>query len=113
MRPPSEAGGPPLELLRRRLSMISGERQTVRADAAVNRVLELLSEENFATEAGKTGMSGVIELECGVLEQVWEDPRVFNRRNQLERQGVTIECVPVESSVAGRDFHRCRLRVTF
>lgn len=101
------------DALRRRLSYLSGEGQSRRADAAVQRVLNLLSDDNLATEAGKAPAGNCFELECGVLDQVWEDPRIFNRRAQLERQGVVVERVPVETTIAGRTFRRTRLKVQF
>lgn len=101
------------DALRRRLSMLAGEAQSQRANAAVQRVLSLLSDDALAAEAQKALNAGEFELECGVLDQVWEDPRVFNRRNQLQRQGITVERVPVETYVAGKTFRRTRLRVEF
>ncbi|MCA8928974.1 MAG: hypothetical protein KDC18_12960 [Alphaproteobacteria bacterium] len=101
------------DALRRRLSLAAGEAQSHRADAAVQRVLALLSDENLASEAAHAPSPEGFELECGVLEQVWEDPRVYNRRGQLERQGVTVEQVEVETTVAGKTFRRTRLRVGF
>ncbi len=101
------------DVLRRRLSLLAGEGQSHRADAAVQRVLSLLADDNLATEAAKMHSANGIELECGVLDQVWEDPRVFNRRNQLQRQGIIVERVPVETTIAGRTFRRTRLRVRF
>jgi len=93
--------------------MVAGEAQSQRVDAAVQRVLMLLSDDALAAESAKAVTAGEFELECGVLDQVWEDPRVFNRRNQLERQGIKVERVPVETEVAGRTFQRTRLRVQF
>lgn len=101
------------DVLRRRLSLLAGEGQSRRADAAVQRVLSLLSDDNLATEAAKAHSADSFELECGVLDQVWEDPRIFNRRNQLQRQGIIVERTPVETIIAGRIFRRTRLRVRF
>lgn len=101
------------EVLRRRLNQISGEQQSRRADAAVQRVLALLTDENLAAEVTRSGQAGRIELECGILDQIWEDPRLFNRRNQLQRQGVTLERIYVESTVSGRTFQRSKLVITF
>lgn len=112
-RPDTTFRRQPSDVLRRRLNRLAVEAQSHRADAAVERVLMLLSDDNLAEEAAKAQKSGELVLECGVLDRVWDDPRVFNRRNQLQRQGITVELVPVETTVADRTFHRTRLKVTF
>ena len=113
MRPRSPDKSTANDALRRRLTQMAVEGQARRADAAVQRVLTMLSDEQLATEAGKAQSADSFELECGVLDQVWDDPRVFNRRGQLERQGIVVERVPIETQVAGRTFRRTRLRVQF
>ncbi len=110
-KPPTDPQ--PVELLRRRLSTLATDRRTRRADAAVHRVLDMLSDANLAIEAAKGQSSDGLELECGVLDQVWDDIRVVNRRNHLERQGIEVERVSVETTVAGQTFSRSRLRVRF
>lgn len=99
--------------LQRRLALLAGERQSKRADAAVQRVLALLSDENLALEAARSADPRVVRMECGVLAQVWEDPRVYNRRYQLTRQGVSVERETVTTEIAGRTFVRERLCVHF
>jgi len=101
------------DALRRRLSLLAGEGEHRRSNAAVQRVLALLSDDHLAAEAAKALHTNTFELECGVLDQVWEDPRVANRRVQLERQGVTAERVPVETTIAGKTYCRTRLRISF
>ena len=76
-------------------------------------MLALLSDENLALEATRTKETGVVRMECGVLAQVWEDPRIFNRRHQLTRQGVEVEREPVTLEIPGRTFTRERLCVRF
>ncbi|HKK31740.1 MAG TPA: hypothetical protein VKA18_15255 [Alphaproteobacteria bacterium] len=104
---------PTRKTLQARLRFLAGEHQTRRADAAVKRVLDLLSDENLALEASKAKTASHLVFDCGILEQVWEDPRIFNRRNQLAKQGVVVEREIVVTTYAGCEFSREQLVVKF
>lgn len=100
--------------LRRQLTQAARERQRRIQDFRVERVLNLLKDENLATQAALDLKSkeGIL-FECNFLDAVWSDPRVAARIRQLEQRGVVVEPVIHEFAVAGRSFARCQIRVRF
>lgn len=100
-------------VLRRRLGLLALENVSKRNNAAVRRVLELLSEESLTTAAAKASGIDQFVLECGVLENAWEDSRVVNRVNQLERQNIKVERQTVVTRYGESEFTRERLIITF
>jgi hypothetical protein len=104
----------PPPTLRRQLSQAARERQRRILDFRVERVLNLLKDENLATHAALDLKSkeGIL-FECNFIEAVWSDPRVAARIRQLDQRGVVVEAVIHEFEVAGRSFARSRIRVRF
>jgi hypothetical protein len=99
--------------LRRRMALAAGENVTRRGNAAVDRVLNLLADENLLALAAQATSINRITVECGVIGQVWGHPRIFNRRNQLSRQGIDIERETIVSYHGGREFSREVLVISF
>lgn len=100
--------------LRRQLTQASRERQRRILDFRVERVLNLLKDENLATHAALDlrGREGIL-FECNFIDAVWSDPRVAARIRQLDQRGVVVETVIHEFEVAGRSFARSQIRVRF
>ena len=100
--------------LRRQLTQASRERQRRILDFRVERVLNLLKDENLATHAALDLKSkeGIL-LECNFIDAVWDDPRVAARIRQLDQRGVVVEPIMHEFEVAGRTFSRSQIRVRF
>jgi hypothetical protein len=100
--------------LRRQLNQASRERQRRILDFRVERVLNLLKDENLSTHAALDLKSkdGIL-LECNFIDAVWGDPRVVARIRQLDQRGVVVEPVVHEFEVAGRSFARSQIRVRF
>jgi hypothetical protein len=104
----------PPPTLRRQLNQASRERQRKIVDFRVERVLNLLKDENLATQAALdlTSKDGIL-FECNFIDAVWGDPRVAARIRQLDQRGVMVEPVTHEFEVAGRSFSRSQIRVRF
>jgi hypothetical protein len=104
----------PSPTLRRQLNQASQERQRRILDFRVERVLNLLKDENLATHAALNLKSkeGIL-LECNFIDAVWGDPRVAARVRQLDQRGVVVEPIIHEFEVAGRSFSRSQIRVRF
>jgi hypothetical protein len=100
--------------LRRQLNQASQERQRRILDFRVERVLNLLKDENLATHAALNLKSkeGIL-LECNFIDAVWGDLRVAARVRQLDQRGVVVEPITHEFEVAGRSFSRFQIRVRF
>jgi hypothetical protein len=100
--------------LRRQLNQASRERQRRILDFRVERVLNLLKDENLAAHAAlDLKFKDGILLECNFIDAVWGDPRVVARIRQLDQRGVVVEPVVHEFEVAGRFFSRSQIRVRF
>lgn len=104
---------PNRQTLQRRLALLAMERASFRSNAAVRRVLELLSEDNLTALAARVSGNERITLECGVVDKVWNDPRITNRINQLARQGVTVERETIQTRFGETEMVRDRLTVKF
>ncbi len=104
---------PPRQPLQHRLSLLAMESVSTRNNAAVRRVLDLLSNDNLTDLAARSAGVGKITLECGVIGKAWEDTRVVNRINQLSRQGVSVDRETVASRFGDTDLTRERLVVKF
>jgi hypothetical protein len=104
----------PSPTLRRQLNQASQERQRRILDFRVERVLNLLKDENLATHAALNLKSkeGIL-LECNFIDAVWGDSRVAARVRQLDQRGVVVEPIIHEFEVAGRSFSRSQIRVRF
>jgi hypothetical protein len=100
--------------LRRQLTQAARERQRRILDFRVERVLNLLKDENLATRAALDldAKDGIL-LECNFIDAVWGDARVAARIRQLDQRGVAVEPVTHEFEVAGRSFSRTKIRVRF
>jgi hypothetical protein len=101
--------------LRYQMNGVSKERHQQIRKGWVERVLELLEEENLITGAAldlKSRTDG-LTFECNFAEQVWDDPRIAYRVRQLAERDVRVELVKVEQEVAGRMFGRFRIVVRF
>src|SRR5918995_2275158 len=96
--------------LRRQLNQASRERQRRIVDFRVERVLNLLKDENLATHAALNLKSkeGIL-IECNFIDAVWSDPRVAARIRQLDQRGVVVEPIMHEFEVAGRTFSRSQI----
>ena len=104
----------PAPALRRQLNQASRERQRRILDFRVERVLNLLKDENLATRAAlDLGSKEGILFECNFIDAVWSDPRVAARIRQLDQRGVAVEPITHEFEVAGRSFCRSQIRVRF
>jgi hypothetical protein len=100
--------------LQRRLGLAAAENVSRREGAAVRRVLELLSDESLAAAAAAAARStSRVTVECGVLDQVWDDPRIAARINQLTRQGIEVARERVMTRYGEAELTRERLVVTF
>lgn len=104
---------PARQALQRRMGVLAMENASHRGNAAVRRVLELLSEEHLTEAAAKAPGTDSITMECGVLEKVWNDPRISNRINQLSRQGVSVEREVIQTRYGETGMVRDRLVVKF
>jgi hypothetical protein len=104
----------PPPTLRRQLNQASRERQRRILDFRVERVLNLLKDENLATRAALdlNSKDGIL-LECGFVGEVWSDPRVAARVRQLADRGVVAEPIIHEFQAGGRSFSRSQIRVRF
>ena len=104
----------PPPTLRRQLNQASRERQRRILDFRVERVLNLLKDENLATRAALdlNSKEGIL-LECGFVGEVWSDPRVAARVRQLADRGVVAEPIIHEFQAVGRSFSRSQIRVRF
>jgi hypothetical protein len=100
--------------LRRQLSQAARERQRRILDFRVERVLNLLKDENLATHAALNlnSKAGIL-LECNFVDEVWDDPRVTARVRQLRDRGVTVEPISCQFEVAGRQFSRSQIRIRY
>ena len=100
--------------LRRQLNQASRERQRRILDFRVERVLNLLKDENLATRAALdlNSKDGIL-LECGFVGEVWSDPRVAARVRQLADRGVAAEPIIHEFQAGGRWFSRSQIRIRF
>jgi hypothetical protein len=100
--------------LRRQLTQAARERQRRVLDFRVERVLNLLKDENLAARAAldSNGKEGIL-LECNFIDAVWDDARIAARVRQLDQRGVVVEPVTHEFEVAGRAFSRSQIRVRF
>lgn len=104
---------PPRQMLQRRLSLLAMENVSTRNNAAVRRVLELLSNDNLTDVAARSPGADKITLECGVIGKAWEDTRVVNRINQLSRQGVSVDRETITTHFGDAELVRERLVVKF
>lgn len=104
----------PPPALRRQLNQAARERQRRILEFRVERVLNLLKDENLAAHAALDLKSkeGIL-FECNFIDAVWSDPRVAARIRQLDQRGVVVEPVIHEFEVAGRLFARSQIRVRF
>lgn len=107
------AGRDERNMLRRRLGLLAMENVSKRNNAAVRRVIDLLSEENLTDVAAKSRGAEKLVLECGVLDKAWDDTRVANRINQLARLRIKVERELVVTRYGEREFVRERLVITF
>ena len=104
---------PARQALQRRLAILSAESESKRTNAAVRRVLDLLSDENLSEVAARSGGKDRIPLECAIIGDAWDDPRIANRINQLARQGIEVEREVVTTSYGDAAMRRERLVVRF
>jgi hypothetical protein len=104
----------PPPTLRRQLNQASRERQRRILDFRVERVLNLLKDENLATRAALdlNPKDGIL-LECGFVGEVWNDPRVAARVRQLADRGVIAEPIIHGFQAGGRSFSRSQIRIRF
>jgi hypothetical protein len=104
----------PPPALRRQLNQAARERQRRILEFRVERVLNLLKDENLATHAALDLKSkdGIL-FECNFIDAVWGDPRVAARIRQLDQRGVAVEPIIHEFEVAGKSFSRAQIRVRF
>jgi len=104
----------PHPTLRRQLNQAAQERQRRIVDFRVERVLNLLKDENLASHVALhlKAKEGIL-IECNFIDAVWSDPRVAARIRQLDQRGVVVEPVTHEFEVAGRSFSRSQIRVRF
>lgn len=100
--------------LRRQLSQAARERQRRILNFRVERVLNLLKDENLATQAALNLKSkdGIL-LECNFVDEVWDDPRLTARVRQLRDRGVTVEPISHQFEVAGQQFSRSQIRIRY
>ncbi len=104
---------PTRQTLQRRLGMLAMERMSNVSNASVRRVLDVLSEESLTGLAAGVSAGDRITIECGVIDQVWDDPRISNRINQLARQGVEVERETIQTRYGETGLVRDRLVVKF
>jgi hypothetical protein len=104
----------PPPTLRRQLNQASRERHRRIVDFRVERILNLLKDENLATHAALDLKSkdGIL-FECNFIDAVWSDPRIAARIRQLDQRGVVVEPVTHAFEVGGRAFSRSKIRVRF
>ena len=100
-------------MLRRRLGLLAMENVSMRSNAAVRRVLDLLSDEMLTDAAARTRGTDKLFMECGVLEKAWDDSRVVNRVRQLARQNIIVERQTVVTRYGAAELKRERLVITF
>ncbi|MGI9509662.1 MAG: hypothetical protein ACR2QJ_09990 [Geminicoccaceae bacterium] len=100
--------------INRQMERVANDRERHLRLAWVDRVLDILDDDNLITQAGAVLVNeNNLVFECNVAPLIWDDPRVVYRRQQLERDHITTELVEHEHTVAGKTFKRTRIKVTF
>ena len=91
------------------------ERATTQiSDTRVNRVLNLLSDQNLIVIAAEQGGgSGPVTIECVDIPAVWEDERIRSRVAELEQQGISVATEQSERDIAGMIFKPWVIRVQY
>lgn len=109
-----KAPAPRYAAVKRQLQRVADDHQRHLKTAWVDRVLDMLDSDNLIMQAatGQATDSSLL-LECNVAALVWDDPRVAYRLRQLEGSGIAVELVDHTFEVAGKDFHRTKMLVTF
>ena len=80
----------------------------------ISRVLKLLDSDNLiALAAAKPKSEDAMIFECNFAPEIWEDPIIQRRLQQLAANDIAVDIVDYEFSVAGQRFHRNQIRVVF
>lgn len=92
--------------LRGQIAGAAARSETALYDRRVDRVLNLLSDQQLIALAGdQPGAGGMITVESVDLPFAWEDDRVRSRVEALERQGITATVEERRKNAGGMDFH--------
>lgn len=100
--------------INRQMQRVANDHERHLRQAWVERVLAILDGDNLVAQAaaGQATEGGML-FDCNVAAEVWDDPRVAYRRQQLESSDVTVELDEHRHSVAGKTFTRTRIRIRF
>lgn len=100
--------------VRRRMERVSKDRDFHLRRSRIDRVLELLDGDNLVALAATKPKSdeGMI-FECSFASEIWDDPSIERRVQQLASNDITVELVDYEHTVAGKTFQRTQISVKF
>lgn len=100
--------------INRQMQRVANEHERHLREVWVERVLSILDGDNLVAQAaaGQANEGGML-FDCNVAAQVWDDPRIAYRRQQLESSDVAVELDEHRHNIAGKTFKRTRIRVCF
>lgn len=100
--------------VRRQMERVSNDQERRLRQRWIERVLDLLDEDNLIAKAAAPPKSdeGLL-LDCNFAPMVWDDPRIVFRLKQLATNDVTVELLDHEHTVAGKTFKRVQIHVVF
>lgn len=98
--------------IRRQMERVAGDHERRVRQAWIERILDILDDDNLVTQAAKTPKTdeGLL-FDCNVAPLVWDDPRLTFRLKQLAANDVQVELIDHEHEVAGKTFKRAQIRV--
>lgn len=100
--------------VRRRMERVSKDRDYHLRRSRIDRVLELLDGDNLvALAATKPNADEGMIFECSFASEIWDDPLIERKVQQLASNDITVELIDHEHTIAGKTFKRTQLRVNF
>ena len=100
--------------VRGRMEWVSKDQGNLLRRQRISRVLKLLESDNLiALAASKPKSEDGMIFECNFAPEIWEDPIIQRRLQQLASNDVAVELLDHEHSVAGKTFRRTQIRVVF
>lgn len=100
--------------VRRQMDWVANDQRQKLRMAWVDRILKFLENDTLIMQAAaKPAEEEVLIFECNFAPQVWDDPRITFRVNQLSSNDIAVDLVEHEHSVEGKTFKRHQIHVTF
>ncbi len=100
--------------VRGRMERVSEDQDYQLRRERITRVLRLLENDNLiALAASKPRTEEGMIFECNFAPEIWEDPIIQRRLQQLAANDVFVDLIEHEHSVAGKTFLRTQIRVIF